>query len=93
MHLSGKCCFALLCASTGISLRLYFIGRGVAIGPNILWSTHFPCPGIHLRSFIEGVPWMLGRVVLNRHLLLQVECVLHCTPSREQYTDKTPCID
>ena len=42
MHLSGKCCFALLCASTGISLRLFFISREVAIGPNVLWSTPFP---------------------------------------------------
>ena len=44
----------------GFHWDYFFIGRGVGTGPNILWSTGLPCPGIHLRSFIEGVPLDAG---------------------------------
>ena len=75
----GWSCLALL-SSIGIQLGLLYTGRGVAIGPNILWSTPFPTQestfGVTSREF----PWTLKQVVFSKHILQSAKCVLHCTP-------------
>ena len=77
-HFSGWCCLALLYAPMGIALGLFYSGRGVAIGPNVLWSTPFPAQESTFEVMSREFPWALMWVVLGRHMMLQVECVLHC---------------
>ena len=53
--------------------------RGVAIGPNVLWSTPFPAQQSTSEVTLREFPWILKWVVLGRHMMLQVECIIHCT--------------
>ena len=63
----------------GNALGLFHSGRGAAIGPNVLWSTPFPSQESTLEVTLREFPWMLMWVVLGRHMMLQVDWILHCT--------------
>ena len=76
---SGWGCLALLYVPMGIALGPFYSGRGVAIGPNVLWSTPFPAQKSTIEVTSREYPCMLMWVMLGRHIMLQVECVLHCT--------------
>ena len=57
----------------------FLSGWGVAIGPNVLQSTPFPTQQSTSEDTLREFLWMLKWVVLGRHMMVQVECVLHCT--------------
>ena len=52
-------CFTPLYAPMGIALGLLYLGRGVTIEPNILWSTPFPVQEFTLGVTLREFPWML----------------------------------
>ena len=56
-----------------------YSGRGVAIGPIVLWSTLFPTQQSTSEITLREFPWMLKWVIHDRHVMLQEECILHCT--------------
>ena len=100
-HFSGWSCLALLYAPMGIALGLLYLGRGVAIGQNVLWSTPFPAQESNLEVTSREFPWMLKWVMLGRYMMLQVECVLHCASPENSIqtkhimqtdTQANPCI-
>ena len=78
LALWGWSCLALL-SSIGIHLGLLYTGWGVAIGPNVLWSTPFPTQESTFRVMSREFPWMLGWVMLSEHIMQPAKCVLHCT--------------
>ena len=86
--LCGLCFLALLSgggaashfSSIGIQLGLLYTGRGVAIGPNALWSTPFPSQESTFGATSRVFPWMLEWVVFSEHILQSAKCVLHCIP-------------
>ena len=56
---SGWSCLTLLYAPMGIAMGLLYSGRGVANGPNVLWSTPFPALESTLEVMSREFPWML----------------------------------
>ena len=63
----------------GDCLQSIYSGRGVTIGPNILWSTPFPTQQSTSEVTLREFPWMLKQAVHGRHMMLLLECFLHCT--------------
>ena len=101
IHLSGCGCLTLLYALMGIALGPFYSGRGAAIGPNVLWSTPFPAQESTFKVMLREFPWMLMQVILGRHMMLQVECILHYTSpensiqtkhNMQTETQANPCI-
>ena len=87
-HFSGWSCLTLLYAPVRLALGLLYSGRGVAIWPNVLWSTPFPAQESSLEVTLQEFPWMLKWVMLGRHVMSQVEFVLHCTSQENSIQTK-----
>ena len=61
----------------------FYPGRGVAIGPNILWSTPFSIQQSTLGTTFREFPRMPKWVVLGRHVMVYIECIHTVLPQKQ----------
>ena len=89
---SGWGCLALLYALIGIALGIFYTGRGVAIGPNVLWSTPFPAQNPPHRLCQESSLDADERCAWQTYDVASRVCFTLYI-SRKQYTDRIQYAD